>query len=113
MESNSHVVEEEVLDCREEVVVGEAVVGVREGVRDEASSRADSALQKPYRPSPVQDSTRRGSEGLLSRLAVHAARWDGEELSSSAMLLKVEAKRVEVCVYGEERPLLYRHGRRR
>ena len=51
------IVEEEILDGGEEVVVvrevvrDRAVVGVREGVRDEASSRADSAPQKPYRPS--------------------------------------------------------------
>jgi hypothetical protein len=48
-------------------------------VRDEVSSRADSAPQKPYRPSPVQDSKKRGFGGLLSRIAVHAARRDGEE----------------------------------
>ena len=72
----THVVEEEVADVGEEVVVGEAIVGVHDGV----SSRADSAPQKPYRPSPVQDSKQRGSGGLLSQLAVDAARWDGEEL---------------------------------
>src|SRR4051812_22870168 len=57
----THVVEEEVLDGREEVV------GVGGGVRDKASSRADGAPQKPYCPSPVQDSKRQGSGGLLSR----------------------------------------------
>ena len=41
---------------------------------------AQSAPQKPYRRSPVQDHKRRGFGGLLSRLAVHAARRDGEDL---------------------------------
>ena len=84
----SHVVEEEGADVGEEVLVGEDVdaIGIREGVRDEASSRADSAPQKPYRPSPVQDSKQRGLGGLLSRLAMHVARRDGEEWSSSARL---------------------------
>jgi hypothetical protein len=40
---------------------------------------AQSAPQKPYRLSPIQDHKRRGSGGLLSRLAVHAARRDGED----------------------------------
>lgn len=38
---------------------------------------ACSAPQKPYRPSPIQDSKRQGSGGLLSQPAVHAARRDG------------------------------------
>jgi hypothetical protein len=44
---------------------------------------AQSAPQKPYRLSPVQDRKRRGSEGLLSRLAVHAARRDGEDCEAA------------------------------
>src|SRR4051812_220694 len=76
----THVVEEEVLDGREEVVIGKDVVGIGGGVCDEASSRADSTPQKPYRPSPVQNSKRQDSGGLLLRLAVHATRRDGEEL---------------------------------
>ena len=79
--------EEEGADVREEVLVGEDVgaSAIREGVRDEASSRADSAPQKPYRPSPVQDSKQRGLGGLLSRLAVHAARRDGKDLGSAVL----------------------------
>jgi hypothetical protein len=42
---------------------------------DEASSRAELS-QKPYSLSPVHDRKRRGSRGLLSQLAVHAARRD-------------------------------------
>jgi hypothetical protein len=38
-----------------------------------------SAPQKPYHVSPVQDHKRWGSDGLLSQLAVHAARRDGED----------------------------------
>ena len=45
-----------------------------------------SAPQKPYHPSPVQDSKRCGFGGLLSRPAVHAASRDGEDRSSSAVL---------------------------
>ena len=47
---------------------------------------AQSAPQKPYHPSPVQDSKRCGFGGLLSRPAVHAASRDGEDRSSSAVL---------------------------
>jgi len=83
----SHVVEEKVVDVGEEIVVGEDVgaVTIREGVRNEASSRAGSAPQKPYHPSPVQDSKQRGLGGLLSQLVVHAARWDGEDLGSAVL----------------------------
>ena len=42
-----------------------------------------SAPQKPYRPSPVQDSKQRGSGGLLSQLTVHATRRDGEDLKTA------------------------------
>ena len=42
-----------------------------------------SAPQKPYHPSPVQDSKRCGFEGLLSQLAVHAASRDEEDSSSA------------------------------
>jgi hypothetical protein len=44
---------------------------------------AQSAPQKTYRLSPVQDRKRRGSGGLLSRLAVHAARQDGEDCEAA------------------------------
>ena len=47
---------------------------------------AQSAPQKSYHPSSVQDSKRCGFGGLLSRPAVHAASWDGEDRSSSAVL---------------------------
>ena len=46
---------------------------------------AQSAPQKPYHPSPVQDSKRCGFGGLLSRPAVHAASRDEEDSSSSEM----------------------------
>jgi hypothetical protein len=55
-----------------------------------------TAPQKPYRLSPVQDHKRWGSGGLLSRLAVHAARRDGEGCRGSAVLWNKEA--VDVCV---------------
>jgi hypothetical protein len=42
-----------------------------------------SAPQKPYRLSPVHDRKRQGSGGLLSWLAVHAARWDGEDCEAA------------------------------
>jgi hypothetical protein len=41
---------------------------------------AQSAPKKPYRRSPVHDHKRWGFGGLLFQLAVHAARWDGEDL---------------------------------
>jgi hypothetical protein len=44
----------------------------------EASSRVQRS-QMPYRLSPIQDHKRQGSGGLLSRLAVHAIRWNGED----------------------------------
>ena len=47
---------------------------------------ARSAPQKPYHPSPVQDSKRCGFGGLLSRPAVHAASRDGEDRRSNAVL---------------------------
>jgi hypothetical protein len=54
---------------------------------------AQSAPQKPYRLSPVQDHKRRGSEGLLSRLAVHAARRDGEDCEAVVVVCYVFAER--------------------
>jgi hypothetical protein len=48
-------------------------------VMKNSSVVAQSAPQKPYRLSPIQDRKRQGYGGLLSRLAVHAARWDGED----------------------------------
>ena len=39
----------------------------------------DSAPQKSYHPSPVQDSKQRGLGGLLSRLFVHTTRRGGEK----------------------------------
>jgi hypothetical protein len=44
---------------------------------------AQSAPQKPYRLSPIQDRMRRGFGGLLSRLAVHAAGRDGEDCEAA------------------------------
>jgi hypothetical protein len=46
--------------------------------------------QKPYRLSPVHDRNRRGSGGLLSRLTVHASRWDGEDGRGSTVLRNEE-----------------------
>ena len=61
---------------------------------------------KPDRPSPVQDHERRGSGGLLSLLAVHARRRDGEDLLGDAMIWNggekpyeaAAAARVGVCL---------------
>jgi hypothetical protein len=47
---------------------------------------AQSAPKKPHRLSLVQDHKRRHSGGLLSRLMVHAARRDAEDLEGSAKL---------------------------
>jgi hypothetical protein len=44
---------------------------------------AQSAPEKPYRLSPVQDRRRWGSGGLLSRLVVHAVRRDGEDCEAA------------------------------
>ena len=64
---------------------------------------AQSAPQKPYHPSPVQDSKRCGFGGLLSRPAVHAASRDGEERSSSAVLRNLWREEGEVLVRLSER----------
>jgi len=70
-----------------------------------AKSSRECAPQKPDRPSPVQDHERRGSGGLLSLLAVHAERRDGEDLLGGAMIWNGDAKpydaaaaRVDVCL---------------
>jgi hypothetical protein len=42
-----------------------------------------SAPQKPYRLSPIQDRKRWGPGGLLSQLAVHATRRDGEDCEAA------------------------------
>ena len=62
-------------------------------------------IQKPDRPSPVQDHERRGSGGLLSLLPMHAERRDGEDLLGGAMIWNGGAKpyeaaaaRVDVCL---------------
>jgi hypothetical protein len=68
---------------------------------------AQSAPQKPYRLSPVQDRKRRGSIGLLSRLAVHAARWDGQDGRGSAVLRNKEVVDVVCCVSAERSDLSY------
>ena len=57
-----------------------------------------SAPQKPYHPSPVQDSKRCGFGGLLSRPAVHAASRDEEDRSSSAVLRNLWREEEEVLV---------------
>jgi hypothetical protein len=58
---------------------------------------AQSAPQKPYRLSLIQDRKRRGSGGLLSRLAVHAGKRDGKDGRGSAVLRNEEAVDA-VCV---------------
>ena len=62
-----------------------------------------STSQKPYHPSPVQDSKRCGSGGLLSRPTVHAASRDEEEHSSSAMLKNLWREEEEILVRLSER----------
>ena len=64
---------------------------------------AQSAPQKPYHPSPVQDSKRYSFGGLLSRPAVHAASQDGEDRSSSAVLRILWREEEEVLVRLSER----------
>ena len=78
------------MDVEEEVVVGEVVVGDRI-VRDEAaSSRAErSPKTSPFSRTGLK---RCGFGGLLSRPAVHAANWDGEDHSSSAVLRNFVAR---------------------
>ena len=55
-------------------------------------------IQKPYHPSPVQDSKRCGFGGLLSRLAVHAASRDEEDSSSAEIGTGGERKEKFWCV---------------
>ena len=62
-----------------------------------------SAPQKPYHPSPVQDSKRCGSGDLLSRPAVHAASRDEKERNSSAVLRKLWREKEEILVRLSER----------
>ena len=57
-----------------------------------------SAPQKPYHPSPVQDSKRCGFRGLLSRLMVHAASRDEEDSGSSGNGTGGERKEKFWCV---------------
>ena len=59
---------------------------------------AQSAPQKPYHPSPVQDSKSTVFGGLLSRPAVHAASRDGEDRSSSAVLRNLWREEEDVLV---------------
>ena len=76
------------MDVREEVVVGEVVIGVRD---EEASSRAE---RSPKTLSPFSHTGLKGcgSGGLLSRPAVHAASRDGEDRSSSAVFRNFVAR---------------------
>ena len=57
-----------------------------------------SAPQKPYHPSPVQDSKSCGFGGLLSRPAVHTASRHGEEHSSITVLRNLWREEEEVLV---------------
>jgi hypothetical protein len=68
----------------EEVVDGEDVLLM--GIRDEELSVvAQVRSPKPYRLSHTR-SQEMGSRGPLSRIAVHSARQDGEDLVSGAKL---------------------------
>ena len=69
------------MDVREEVVVGEVVVGVRD---EEASSCAERS-PKTLSPFSRTGLKRCGLGGLLSRRAVHAASQDEEDNRSSEM----------------------------
>ena len=73
------------MDVREEVVIGEVVVGDRI-IRDEAASSRAERSPKTLSPFSRTGLKECGFGGLLSRPAVHAARRDEEERSSSAML---------------------------
>jgi hypothetical protein len=76
-------------------------------VMNKPSVIAQSAPQKPYRLSPVQDHKRRGSRGLLSWLVVHTARRDGEDDRGSTMLRNEEAAEAVCCVSTERSDLSY------
>ena len=73
------------MDVGEEVVVGEVVVGDRI-IRDEAASSRVERSPKTLSPFSRTGLKECGFGGLLSRPAVHAASWDGEDRSSSAVL---------------------------
>ena len=102
------------MDVGEEVVVGEVVVGDRI-VRDEAASSRAERSPKTLSPFSRTGLKRCGFGGLLSRPAVHAVSRDGEDRSSSAVLRNFVARvRGSSGVLSrEDRPLLYRHMRRR
>ena len=72
------------MDVGQEVVVGEVVVGDRI-VRDEAASSRAERSPKTLSPFFRIGLKSCGFGGLLSRPAVHAARRNGEERSSSAV----------------------------
>ena len=72
------------MDVGEKVVVGEVVFGDRI-VRDEAASSRAERSPKTLSPFSRTGFKRRGLGGLLSRRAVHAARRDEEDSSSSEM----------------------------
>jgi hypothetical protein len=76
-------------------------------VMKNSSVVVQSAPQKPYRLSPIQDRKRWGSGGLLSWLAVHAARRDGEDCRGNAVLWNEEAVDAMCCVYAERSDLSY------
>ena len=85
------------MDVGEEVVVGEVVVGDRI-VRDElASIRAERSptTLSPFSRTGLKEC---GFGGLLSRPAVHAARRDGEERSSNAVLRNLWREEEEILV---------------
>jgi hypothetical protein len=68
---------------------------------------AQSAPQKPYRLSPIHDRKRWGSGGLLSCLAVHAARRDREDGRGSAVLRNEDAVEAMCCVFAERSDLSF------
>ena len=90
------------MDVGEEVVVGEVVVGDRI-IRDEAASSRAERSPKTLSPFSRTGLKRCGLGGLLSRPAVHAARRDGEERSSSAVLRNLWREEEEILVRLSER----------
>jgi hypothetical protein len=78
-----------------------------ESIMKNSSVVAQSAPQKPYRLSPIQDRKRWGSGGLRSWLAVQAARRDGEDCQSSAVLWNREAVDAVCYVFAERSDISY------
>jgi hypothetical protein len=76
-------------------------------VMKNSSVVAQSAPQKPYHLSPIQDHKRWDSGGLLSRLAVHTARQKEEDGRGSVLLWNEEAVDDVCCVYAKRSDLSF------